>query len=360
MKEMSLETIPTTQIENKIEEIKISNEKDCSNKIHPSIKKNMDINLMAENNHRQQNYKDILQQGTPNTTKFKQISNVKTKDTTISNNNKVVIPGAHSGIKNEHNICYIISVGHLFLECSEISEFVLNETNALCESFSVILKGISGQPYLDRLNTALHQLSDYLAMKDKQYPFGAQQDAYLFLLDMLSEFGDLGLDLQPFTCVINSKVVCDCSNPRTFTDQTVGISVAISGNNLQACVDNTYFDGQEISCTCGSNRYATNSTFEIAPKYLFINIKLFNNEFVKIPTHVNCPDALHLPGANGTSLQYELKAILCHDGNTVNRGHYITCQRRADKQDYIIYNDENVYLSNNVIFDSFVCLYTAK
>jgi hypothetical protein len=364
MKEMSLETIPTTQIENKIEEMKISNEKDCSNKIHPvikdSIKENVDINLMAENNYRQQNYKDILQQRTPNTTKLKQTSIVKKKETTIRKNNSQIILGAHSGIENKSNICYIISVGHLFFECSEISDFVFNETNALCQSFSSILKGISGQPYLDRLNTALHQLSDFLATKNKQYPFGVQQDAYLFLLDMLTEFGDLGLDLQPFQCFITSTVVCDCSNPRNFTDQTVGISVSILENNLQACIDKTYFDGQEIVCTCGTKRFATKSTFELAPKYLFINIKLFNNEFVKIPTHVNCPDALHLPGANGTSLQYELKAILCHDGNTVRRGHYITCQRRADKQDYIIYNDENVYLSNNVIFDSFVCLYTAK
>ncbi len=78
-----------------------------------------------------------------------------------------------------------------------------------------------------------------------------------------------------------------------------------------------------------------------------------------MPTKVNCPDYIDLPGKNGSKMKYQLNSVLCHLGESIHDGHYVTCHRRIQHRDWLVYNDDvKVQPANTIRGDAYVCLYT--
>lgn len=91
-----------------------------------------------------------------------------------------------------------------------------------------------------------------------------------------------------------------------------------------------------------------------APKTLLLQLKRFEHTTTlatstKIDTHVKFPLTLNLKDYSSISSKlpkeyydYDLLSVACHEGSSLNNGHFITFCRNSREEDFYSFDDEKV------------------
>lgn len=162
------------------------------------------------------------------------------------------------------------------------------------------------------------------------------------------------VSLEEYISTIETEVTCTCKSKGTRNESCTSLSIGRSTQNLQECVNNHFTGQQEYLCeNCKfSGLVNFKSNLILAPRTLVVNLKIFTNQGTKITEKSYASDVLTLPGSDNV---YALTLIVSHLGNSLNSGHYVVNYRREN--DWIIYDDNNVYVSTDCVGDSYIFLY---
>jgi ubiquitin carboxyl-terminal hydrolase 8 len=169
-----------------------------------------------------------------------------------------------------------------------------------------------------------------------------------------SEIIDLfyGVQLTEISCMTSKQLLKTISEPFFILHLSIP-PLAQEPITINHCFD--YYCKEEImqkenawfDDTIQQKRNIIKKTyFWSLPKYIVIDLKLFNNQnqknnmsilFSTLP--INLSSYLHTD--NKSQCQYELYAICYHNGNSVNGGHY-TCSIKHFNGNWYYFNDNNV------------------
>ena len=81
--------------------------------------------------------------------------------------------------------------------------------------------------------------------------------------------------------------------------------------------------------------------FSIFPETLLVQFDRFSSDGDKINEKIECDLNIILYEENGNTAVYELASTICHNGPTLNSGHYITISKTS-KEMYHKFDDSNV------------------
>lgn len=256
----------------------------------------------------------------------------------------------HLGIPNLGNTCYINAILHLIYESVSIQDFLKVSRDRLSLCLRGFFHALLTPVPLCQLRTTRQELVACMP----SYPIGMQDDPHLFLLDLLQNLSNSGMSLEEYVATLVTEVTCSCGIKSTRNESCTSLSIGRTATNLQDCIINHFIGEQEYLCeTCKSAGLANfNSKLVLAPRALFVNLKIFTNRGTKILEKSFASDILMLPGSDNA---YALTLIVSHLGDSLNSGHYVVNFRRGN--DWIIYDDDEVYISKHCVGDGYIFLY---
>jgi Ubiquitin carboxyl-terminal hydrolase len=98
------------------------------------------------------------------------------------------------------------------------------------------------------------------------------------------------------------------------------------------------------------------------PHTLVVTLKRFTvDQDVKIHTSVVVDDTVHVTSMGGHVTQYDASYVVCHIGEGVSTGHYVTYRRRSVTSPWVLFNDNVVtvvgHLPHDVTATCYLCVY---
>ena len=115
------------------------------------------------------------------------------------------------------------------------------------------------------------------------------------------------------------------------------------GESLDECI-NSYFKTEDIDCECrrcNTKTVETLTKIKTFPKLLIIQLKRFS--FTSTAVKINLPLSFNRTlKISGNTEQYQLKFFICHEGPSVNSGHYTTYLPNEDET-YTKVNDQSIH-----------------
>ncbi|OXA55077.1 ATP-dependent DNA helicase PIF1 [Folsomia candida] len=228
----------------------------------------------------------------------------------------------HLGIPNLGNTCYINAILHLIYESVSIQDFLKVSRDRLSLCLRGFFHALLTPVPLCQLRTTRQELVACMP----SYPIGMQDDPHLFLLDLLQNLSNSGMSMEEYVSGIETEVTCTCGSKSTRNESCTSLSIGRSTENLQDCIIN-HFTGQHVCEMCKSAGLVNfSSELVLAPRALLVNLKIFTNQGTKILEKSFASDYLTLPGR---------------------------------ENDWIIYDDDEVYISKHCIGDGYIFLYKA-
>ena len=186
--------------------------------------------------------------------------------------------------------------------------------------------------------------------------FNRQQDSAEFYTTLITPFLlNLGLDT---TLKLHTKVKCqNCNSPSpTIEDcQIEVLTLPAQGTSVNECLG-LYFneDVHSIACSCShctnehGEEHTKRKTTQIvaSPSLLVIQLLRFHiikGHVTKIQREIECSTTIDLSDycEDNNSALCDLRSVIEHDGNTVDRGHY-KCVIRDPTGTVIEFDDANV------------------
>jgi len=172
--------------------------------------------------------------------------------------------------------------------------------------------------------------------------------------DTVPHFIEDNLIQKIFGGALASSVVCGkCKTYSKKIDRFIDISLEISGtDNLISCLAH-FCKPEELK---GSNQYYCEKckkrndsikklSFENFPRILVIHLKRFDNYQRKIKTFIKYDTEIDLTSfkidKKKEKFKYRLCAVLIHDGNSIDSGHYY-CYVKVSDNSWYCFNDHSV------------------
>lgn len=199
----------------------------------------------------------------------------------------------------------------------------------------------------------------------------SQHDVYDFLVAMCMHIGELcnkngdsGL-ASIFGFQTTSNITCmTCSERSTAIEGDMFLSLGINNcSSLSKAIENYFKDEHLEGYVCkndGCNAQTSNrgTKLHTLPRSLIIQLKRFshvNNIAAKINRHMTYGESLSLTAfCDGEqSALYELKAVVVHEGSSIDEGHYVAYCKLKESSSYSCYDDAEVYeVSAKKVLDS--------
>lgn len=306
------------------------------------------------------------------------------------------------------NTCYLNSVVQVLMSDHKLISELIGRTiecpNSVMPATSE-LAGFARHRFLQAL-PALRQAVGY---SNPDFLTNRMQDAHEFFLACLAvldsecevssssnggyraarDFGDyMSPDLLGYSLTQETVFQCmGCGIRSDLKEESlIGLSLAIPVKQCRrtermmypdsdlATLFNNYFEPEEIErrCPrpgCGCDRATAHTIISRYPRSLMFYIKRFTADLQKITARVTIPESLDLvsistdrAGATTeTRYFYKLTAVLRHQSQSVQKGHYVTDVKEVDGS-WTCCNDSDVYTLTNASemhdTEGYMCMYS--
>ena len=198
---------------------------------------------------------------------------------------------------------------------------------------------------------------------------GCQKDPHDMLLLMMGIVNSINSNDDIFSLVLEGLLVCQsCSHVSTSpgTEPETCLTLYIPPNtvssDINTLIDN-YFQMEDVERDCRKCRSkvaSKGSQIGNTPKVLVLQLARYCNDNTKCRTPIKANSALNIiqhASATGSELSYQLRAIIAHQGETTDSGHYTTTI--VENGCYLEVNDDSTELSTpeDSEKDSYIIVY---
>ena len=289
----------------------------------------------------------------------------------------------HCGLHNLGNTCYMASVLQvLYANCTVRFRLQIAAAHLLHNGSPTVRSPAKILDELALLFKNMHSsldsaLSPHIFHSLLPPPFSStnQQDAAEFIHILFDILADYTLTTE-FQVQTLTTMTCEkCKTPKNTRDVALVLDVPLPSDtaptDLQTLVNSALSPelmiGEGFKCdkcfdTLGTCDARKTYSVAIPPPTLLLSLKRFaynskRQTPTKILTHVTIPHNLILPvlGSHGTT--YTLQAVIAHNGNSAQVGHYIAYLHFDERA--FVFDDASVHNEaiNNPLTTPYVCMY---
>ena len=289
----------------------------------------------------------------------------------------------HCGLDNLGNTCYMASVLQvLYANCAIRFRLQIAATHLLRNGSPTVRSPATILDQLAILFENMHSsldsaLSPHIFHSLLPSPFCStnQQDAAEFIHILFDKLADYSLTTEIQMQTLTTMTCDKCKTPKITRDVELVLDIPLPSDtaptNLQTLVDSALSPelmiGVGFKCdkcfdTHGASDATKTYSVAIPPPTLLLSMKRFafdsqRHTATKILTHVTVPHHLILPVLGSHGATYKLRAVIAHNGNSAQIGHYIALLHFDERA--FVFDDANVHNEtiNNPLTTPYVCMY---